>query len=114
VQKIVNVQNFEIVLKSLIKYKYNNHLYHLDSMELARKYNIFIGKDRVLSSDIVGKMMNMDVNSEINNRKCVLQTPINLKSSFLKKNDSLPLKEQLAKCYLQASSFIDSVQECLK
>lgn len=124
-QHILKMQRDEIVLQCIIKKSFSSNdieqkMFVLDSNKVAKQFRLFVGGERVISSDLVHSLLtkhNQEPTHDSNQTPSLkikydlLQTPDDLKDIFFHSKQSL--KEPLAKTYLQAACFLNILKNLL-
>jgi hypothetical protein len=101
---MINIQQMEVLVQSILKFKYNKNVYYLNSDQVGKQNELFIGRERVFSSKAVEKMIkNKDHKFKISKDSAIF-------NNFLIKNNSSGIKEQLAKSFLLAFSFYNHLE----
>ena len=99
-----SVQQVEVLIQSLVKYKYKKKIYYFDSEHVSRQNELHVGRERVVSWMKVKDMIRKS------NHEFKIELP-ELVETFLKQCDKESgNKEQLAKSFLLAFSFYEHLE----
>jgi hypothetical protein len=122
-QHILKMRSDELILQCIIKQSFSSNdieqkIFLLDSIKVAKQFRLFVGGERVVSSDLVHSLLVKHKNEPthafnqllaLKTNGDLLKTPDELKNIFLQSNQSL--KEPLAKSYLQAACFLNILKD---
>jgi hypothetical protein len=112
---IVNAQLLEIVIQSIIKYKFHKeYIFKIDNKESAKKFKLLVGNERVTSTDLVTKLLNIQLENmkdgAVKSNIKVLDMPLKFHDFYNRLTDFRKVKEPLATTYLQAMGFIEIIR----
>lgn len=129
---LIRVNRNETIFQSVIKNFINQNnrndttntiqkkIFTVNSMRLAKQLRLFIGGERIHSSDLVRTLLNNDLSQEATTykdmylRKYVLRMSPTFFDFYMKdKQVNNSIREPLAKSYLQASCFLRILYDAL-
>lgn len=128
-QKVIHVQKIELLVQSYLSYSLSEKsLFFIPSTKLARKLDLIVGSERISSTSLVKKLLEIKLklekgdfsteNENHDNHKIhnifLLNTNNKISNEFLSMSDLKNQKEPLSRCYLLASCFLESIQNLLK